>query len=286
MILDDWMKAATGRGMHIYDFAYIGPEGSQYRQMIPANPCNNSYSVAKAFTMTAIGMLWDRGKIHVEDRVYELLKEEFPAEYDPRWRAVTVEHLLTHRAGFGAGCLDLDIDTKQITEFPSHDFLQAAFSQKLEHEPGSHEQYTDTVFYLLSRIVTHVTGQKLDDFLRPVLFDVMGFQEMAWSRCPLGYSMGATGLYLGTQDMAKLGWVYANGGMYEGKRVVSKAWVEQVLERGYEFRPVGEKGMYAKGGMRGQMLCFSVAKREAYAWHGYETELDVGILLNETLSVE
>ena len=102
---------------------------------------------------------------------------------------------------------------------------------------------------------------------------------MAWSCCPHGYPMGATGLYLSTGDMAKLGLVYANGGRYGEKQVVSEAWVALALDRGYEFRPVGERGLYAKGGMRGQMLCFSVEKGEAYAWHGFETKKDVGILL-------
>jgi len=46
--------------------------------------------------------------------------------------------------------------------------------------------------------------------------------------------MGATGLYIRTADMVKLGWVYAKGGMF------------------------------------GQLLCFSVKHREAYAWHAYE----------------
>ena len=279
MILDDWLQKAQNNGLRIYDFASMGADGSQYRRMSLANGCNNSYSVAKAFTVTAIGMLWDQGRIDVGDRVYELLADEFPREFDPRFREVTVEHLLTHRAGFGRGFLD--IDAENIGDYPSHDFLQIVLSEPLPYEPGSHYQYTDAAFYLLSRIVTHITGEKLDDFLRPVLYETMGFQEMAWSCCPLGYTMGATGLYISTKDMVKLGWVYVNGGEYEGKRVVSEAWVEQVLSRGYEFTRRDENGTYAKGGMFGQMLCFSLPRREAYAWHAYETRRDVGVLLKD-----
>lgn len=279
MILDDWMRKAKDCGLNIYDFASIGADGRYHRQLTEANTCNNSYSVAKVFTVTAIGILWDQHMIDTADSVYTLFKDEFPEEFDPRWKKVTVEHLLTHRVGFGRGFLDIDVEN--IGDYPSHDFLQIVLSEPLPYEPGNHYQYTDAAFYLLSRIVTHITGEKLDDFLRPVLFEILDFQEMAWSRCPLGYTMGATGLYIRTQDMVKLGWVYVNGGDYDGKRVVSEAWVKLVLSRGYEFTPRDENGTYAKGGMFGQMLCFSIPRREAYAWHAFQTQKDVGILLQD-----
>ena len=57
----------------------------------------------------------------------------------------------------------------------------------------------------------------------------MRFKEFAWSRCPFGYSIGATGLYLRTEDVVKLGILYLNKGMWKEERIISEACVNLVL---------------------------------------------------------
>ncbi len=272
-MLNNLIKKIEQQKFHIYSVAVMDSEGIQESRIHPADLATNSYSVAKVFTMTAIGMLWDQGRIRVEDSVYEILQDEFPEGFDSRWKEVTVEHLLTHKAGFGRGFLDIDVE--DISEYASNDFQKIVLSEPLVHVPGTHFVYSDAAYYLLSRIVTKISGQRLDDFLRPVLFGTMKFQELAWSTCPHGYCMGATGLYIRTKDMVKLGFVYANAGFYYGEKVVSEDWVKLVMERGYEFKLQGDTGIYAKGGMYGQMLAFLPAQGMACAWHGYETEKNV-----------
>lgn len=279
MVLEKLVQTAAAERLNIYTIAAMDHTGLQQERIQPADSCTNSYSVAKTFTMTAVGMLWDRRQIRVDDKVYDILQEEFPNHFDLKWKQVTVEHLLKHTAGFGRGFLDIDVE--EISEYPSNDFLKIVLSEPLPYLPGAHYQYTDAAFYLLSRIVTKLSGQRLDDFLRPMLFDQLGFQEMAWSCCPHGYPMGATGLYIRTSDMVKLGWLYAQEGCYNGKRILSAEWVGEVLQHGYEFCRYHDNGLYAKGGMNGQMLCFSVRNREAYAWHAYEPHKDVNILLDQ-----
>ena len=80
--------------------------------------------------------------------------------------------------------------------------------------------------------------------------------------------------------MVKLGFMYANNGCYFGERVISEDWVKLVLEREYEFKRQGETGIYAKGGMCGQMLAFWPGQKMACAWHGYETEKDMRVLFD------
>lgn len=277
-MINDIARKAAEENLNIYSIAVMDETGINEVRIHPADLCTNSYSVAKAFTVTAVGMLWDRNMIRVEDKVFDILKEEFPDEFDPKWKDVTVEHLMTHKAGFDRGFLDIDVEN--ISDYPSDDFLKVVLSEPLLHAPGTHYKYSDAVFYLLSRIVTKISGQRLDDFMRSVLFGTMGYQELAWSTCPHGYCMGATGLYLRTEDMVKLGFAYANEGRYNGKTIVSPGWVRLVLERGYEFVQYGDTGIYAKGGMYGQMLCFSPKNHMACAWHGYEIEKSVKVLLS------
>lgn len=274
--LDRVAKKALESNLKLYSIAQADENGVTEIRLHPADACTNSYSVAKAFIMTAIGLLYDENKISPEDKVLRYLSSQCPLSARAAWREVTVEHLLTHKVGFDRGFLDIDVENRN--EYPTDDFLSLVFSEPLVHTPGTHFQYTDAAYYMLSVILTEITGKRADDFLRPLLFEQLEFEEAAFSICPRGYAIGATGLFLRTRDMVKLGLLYACNGIYRQKRVLSSEWIATALARGYEFSPVGHTSWYAKGGMYGQMLCFSQRHGAALAWHGYETN-DVGCLL-------
>lgn len=273
----DYAARIREHGLNTY-FVAEGDRDYHIRTVaaVPANPTCNCYSVAKAFTVTAVGLLYDRGLLHPNDLVTEILSDFLPASLDPRWHSVTVDHLLLHRVGFDRGLLDIDVE--DASAYPTTDYLRIVLSQRLVHEPGTVGQYTDAAYYLLSRIVAKRASMDLAAFLRPTLMEVMRFREMAWSTCPQGYSMGATGLYLRTEDVVKLGILYLNGGVWKGTRILSEEWVRLVLERGYEFKAIGD-GWYAKGGMRGQALAFHPKRGLAVAWHSYEGKIPYATML-------
>ena len=97
----------------------------------------------------------------------------------------------------------------------------------------------------------------------------MKFKEFAWSTCPKGFAIGATGLYIRTEDMTKLGILYLNKGIWNNERIISKEWVDLVIKNNYEFHYIGD-GWYAKGGMRGQFLMFNYEKLKVIACHSYD----------------
>lgn len=263
---------ALEAGLNVYFISEGDRDGTiRLERHVPANPCCNCYSVAKAFTVTAVGMLYDKGLLTPEMRVADILGDKFPADADPKWQAVTVHHLLLHQAGFAESGL-LDIDRDDASAYGTRDYLSLVLSTPLATIPGTERKYTDAAYYLLSRIVERVSGTDLADLLRPVLMDTMGFKEFAWSVCPQGYAMGATGLYLRTEDMVKLGILYLNRGSWKGTRILSEEWVDLVLENGYELTSRGN-GWYGKSGMRGQMVAFHPEKGLAVAWHSYEKKI-------------
>lgn len=264
----DYAARLRAEGFNTY-FVSEGDKsyGIRTQAVVPANPCCNCYSVAKLFTVTGIGMLYDRGLLRPESKMADLLRRFMPENADPKWEAVTVHDLLLHKAGFGRGMLD--IDAEDASKYPTTDYLSMVLSTALPHQPGSVHQYTDAAYYLLSRIVAEVSGQDLSELLRPVLMETMRFKEFAWSVCPQGYSMGATGLYLRTEDMVKLGILYLNDGKWKDSTVVSEAWVDKVFAEGYELKHIGNN-WYGKGGMRGQLLVLNREKGLAVACHSYE----------------
>ena len=177
---------------------------------------------------------------------------------------------MLHKVGFGCGMLD--IDSEDASLYPTTDYLKIVLSTELKYEPGTVYQYTDAAFYLLSRVVFELTNTDLSDVLRPALMDTMRFKEYSWSVCPMGYSIGATGLYLRTEDVAKLGILYINGGNWKGTQIISKEWVDLVLKNGYEFSAL-RGGWYGKGGMCGQLLMFNPEKGKVVAFHSYESSV-------------
>jgi CubicO group peptidase (beta-lactamase class C family) len=175
---------------------------------------------------------------------------------------------MRHEIGFGKGFLD--IDTEDITKYPTDDFLFMVLDRELVYAPGEQRVYSDAAYYLISRVVTKISGERLDDFLMDRLFSKIDCREVAWSKCPRKYPVGATGLYIRSDDMVKLGRIYLDGGVWKGERIVSAEWIKIVLERGYELRKFG-KG-FSKGGMRGQSLYVNFDENIAVAWHSFDPE--------------
>ena len=267
-LLDKLAKCCEENDYSIYRIAVLDGETEQTEQLTlrNMNACMNSYSVAKAFTMTAIGMLVDDGLLSLDEKITDILAGDYTGIGDERWHDLTVDMTLLHRVGLPKNFLD--IDAKDPLAF-GEDYLSYTLQQPLEFAPGTDSVYTDAAYYLLARVVEKRVGMSMDTFLWKRLFTPLAFREVAWSRCPLGHAMGATGLYVRTDDVVKLGALYLNGGKWNGKQIISEEWVQTALERGYELQKTGFGESYGKGGMFGQMLLVVPEKNLVAAWHGF-----------------
>ncbi len=232
------------------------------------NFCRNVYSVAKTFAMTAIGILYDKGLVKVDEKICEILSDEIPENgMDERWKNATIENALTHKLGLPEGFLD--IDCNKSSDFTDN-YLDYLFRYPLECAPGEVYCYSDGAFYLISCIVEKITGICLDTFLWKELFLKLDFQEAAWSHCPKGHAMGGTGLYIHSSDMVKLGAVYLNNGIYNGKRILSEEWCRLAVEKGFALDWDDEEHiLYQKGGMHGQSLMVIPSSGRAVAMQSF-----------------
>lgn len=254
----------------LFDYAVMTPEGITEWTTGKGNPLNNSYSVTKCYASAAIGLLWQEGKIGLDEPVLDVLKGEYDGYADPKWEKVLVRHALGHTMGIDKGYLDIDVE--DIFTYGTDDLLQYALSAKLPHEPGCHYQYSDGAYYIVSRLISRRSGEKMDEFLMKRLLWPMKVQEAAFSRCPRNHPIGATGLYIRSRDMVKLGYLYAMRGAWEGKQLLSEKWIEEEEKNEFSFGRSSVDGVFSKGGMRGQMLLYSPRKQYAVAWHSYTTD--------------
>jgi CubicO group peptidase (beta-lactamase class C family) len=278
--LDNLVHEVRLRQLPIYQIAEITDQGSSCVEITPGNLAHACYSIAKSFTSLGLGLLADQGLLSVHDPIYPLLAEFFPPHYDPKWEKVTVEDVIQHKVGLAKG-MDFDLEDlfhdpvlqTEKGDFP--DFLTFLFSQKIEKEIGVDFVYSDINFYIISRIISKLSGEDTEKFLMKRVFLPLGFHNFAWSRCPLGYTLGGSGFFCQTNDLAKLGKLYLDRGVWNGQAIFSDKWADYVLG----FRDDGlatslsvasrDGDFYHISGYHGQHIFFHLKTRRVIACHSY-----------------
>lgn len=293
MMVEKLAEIARQQNINIYSISQIENGIEKTVTVNPANDCNDIYSVSKNFTATAIGILYDNGLVDLNQNIYQIFSDEYP-EIDTQWKAVKVRHVLTHTVGIETGFLDIDVE--DIRTYGTHDFLKTVLAHVPALEPGTRFVYSDSNYYLASRIVEKKSGHELENFLNKELFLPLEFQGAAFTKCPLGHSMGATGLFLRTIDMAKLGQLYLNGGVWNGKRIISEEWIRLATSEkvklppnsfyGYSFTGDLGKTWFAGGGMYGQKILISRKYNRVIAWTSHEEDGSSERLMQILLSQE
>jgi CubicO group peptidase (beta-lactamase class C family) len=181
------------------------------------------FSLSKSFTSTAVGLAIAEGKLSLDDQVLKFFPDEAPPEPSANLRAMRVRDLLRMNTGNQTEApIRADDPTKQTVTW-TRTFL----THPVPFKPGTHFLYNSPGTYMLSAIVQKVTGSTVLDYLRPRLFDPLGFKDPTWISSPQGISAGAYGLAIRTEEIARFGQLYLQKGMWNGKQLVPRSWVEQ-----------------------------------------------------------
>lgn len=180
------------------------------------------WSATKTFTATAIGFAIQEGLLSVDDKVISFFKEdELPAEPCEWLQQLTIDNLLCMSSGFVsiyAGIAERGVD---------YDWAKTQLNRPMDFEPGTRYRYDSFNSHLLSVIISRVTGQTAEEYLKPRLFDPLGITEYHWEKDPQGNSCGGWGLYLYPESFAKMGQFLLQKGMWNGKQLLSADWVEE-----------------------------------------------------------
>jgi len=177
------------------------------------------YSTSKSFTSTAVGFAVSEGKIKMSDKLVSFFPAELPDTVSPKLSNLTLKDVITmsdgQRPDPTAGAMTADNWAKYFLSRPIVD------------TPGVNFLYNSLGTYMLSAVVQKVTGQTVLDYLRPRLFDPLGIAGMDWETSPQGIDAGGWGLRIKTEDMAKFGKLYLQKGNWNGKQILSSAWIEE-----------------------------------------------------------
>ncbi len=200
------------------------------------------YSCSKTFTMLAIGMLVDEGKLRLIDKVVDLLPDKAPKKKSVALKAMTVKQLLTMTAG-----VKPSLELRQ----GSDDWARTWLAQPVT-KPGKF-QYDSMCTFMLSAIVQRITGKTLLEFLNERFFHPLGIYEADWEESPDGINVGGWGLRLTAESMAKAGVCIMNKGKWERKQLVSAKWINEASLKHTNYSNPGKKATDTNQGYCYQM---------------------------------
>ncbi len=184
----------------------------------------NVKSVGKSVVSALTGIALERGLFRGTDqRLEEILKEQFRSIDDARKRAMTLEHLLTMTAGLEW----LENGPFMFDWVRSADAAQTALSLEMAAEPGREFEYSSAVSHLLAAGLATAGRTRVRDFAQEALFTPIGARIHRWDSLGPGIEFGGSELFLTARDLARFGFLYLNRGLWEERQVVPRAWVEE-----------------------------------------------------------
>jgi len=192
------------------------------------------YSVSKTFTSALIGIAIDKGYIKTVDQAMLPFFPEYRKMIkDPLKKSIKIHHLLSLSSG-----IDWDESTYSYEDRRNihvqmemtTDWIRFILQRPMKNKPGDLWLYNTGNVQLLSALIKKATGLYLHEFAEKHLFGPLEIENYYWNTDPSGYTCAGGsdgGLRLKTRDVAKLGCLYTNKGMWEGKRILSEAWIEK-----------------------------------------------------------
>lgn len=213
----------------------------------------STFSACKSITALAIGFLFDEGQITPEDKLNDLFGDAVPPLTRIALRDVTVENLL---------CMTTGASFNEIMAMSDPDWIRGYFGGIFNPGPFF---YNSLNTYILSAIVERKTGMHLSDYLKPRLFEPLGIDNYYWEKCPKGIDIGGWGLYMLPEDMAKIGQLVLQNGIWQGRPLISEEWitraahtrtatgsVSEMFDYGYQIWTSEENNSFLFNGMMGQ----------------------------------
>ncbi|HET9707967.1 MAG TPA: serine hydrolase [Gemmatimonadales bacterium] len=184
------------------------------------------YSLSKSFTSTAVGLAIADGKLSLDDPVLKFFPADAPVAPSTNLQSMRVRDLLRMATGHDRETLPWRWNgDPAAAPPPSQAWTKTFLAQPVPFKPGTHFLYNSPATYMLSAIVQQVTGQTVLDYLRPRLFQPLGIDRPVWGTSPQGVSLGAFGLLIRTEDIARFGQLYLQKGKWNGRQLVPASWV-------------------------------------------------------------
>jgi CubicO group peptidase (beta-lactamase class C family) len=219
---------------------------------------HDTRSASKTYGPVLAGIARDLGaKIGPETPVYSLFPQYKPfGHWDDRKNRITLQNLMTMTSGLA--CDDNDDsspgqeDTMQ-EQRSQPNWYKYTLDLPMTHDPGGENAiYCSAGMNLIGGAVSNVTGAWLPEFFEKNLARPLQFHTYHMNLTPTGDAYMGGGLSIRPRDEIKLGQLYLSGGLWNGRRVVSPAWVAESTTPHSNFAP---------------MIDIDLGHQYGYGWH-------------------
>lgn len=184
-------------------------------------------SITKSVTSLLLGIAIGKGQIGgIDQKVLDFLPE-YADLRSPEKDKITLRHLLTMSQGLEWN-EELPYSNPANSEIKmdyAPDPVRYALAQPVAAPAGRVYNYSGGSATIIGALLHRATGQALDDYARAALFAPLGITDHEWIHFASGAPEGASGLRLKPRDLAKIGQLVLNQGMWQGKQVVPADWV-------------------------------------------------------------
>ena len=213
-----------------------------------------SWSVAKSFTSTLIGIAIDEGYINsINDPI---------TNYLPEWKGkdqdnILLKHLLAMQSGMD--------DHPLAGVVFSTNMVKYSLDRDVLRPPETAFSYSNEDSMLLGEILENATGFSVQDYADKKLFNILEIEDKWWTD-QAGNTVTYAGLDMNPRDFAKFGLMVAQDGKWENKEVVSSEWLETATNNYNDLAPYGfqwwtsnspdekEYNFFSAKGLDGQLI--------------------------------
>jgi len=253
----------------LHEFNYFHPDFHPFWQ---GGDLHTLQSVTKSVSATLIGIAMQQGKIaSVRQPLLSFFDGYDVTRADPRLHTATLADLLTMRSGIEWHETDRPLDSTNTTLLleRSPDWIRFTLAQPMDAEPATKWVYNSGGSALMAQVVRHATGMHADDYAQQHLFRPLNIR-FHWKKTPTGHPDTEGGLYMSPLDLAKVGQLYMDDGVWAGTRLLPADWAREATSRivdhinpnpaspgyGYQWWRYDRRGaeVWAGNGFGGQFL--------------------------------
>jgi len=175
------------------------------------------YSITKSVVSTLIGIAQYQGLLNINDRVSDYIEEWVGTDSE----TVTIRDILSNDSGRSWSLLGDFL----IAANPPDNLTQYAIDRGQQYAPGEHWQYNQMAIQCLERVLSVATGQSTVSYAQENLFDPLGMKDTTVETDAFGQMVMSWGMRSTVRDLACLGQLYLNGGIWAGKRILSLDYI-------------------------------------------------------------
>lgn len=188
-------------------------------------------SVTKSITSLALGICIDRGLITSIDEPVEKYFPEYSSRFteSPLKKRITLKHLLNQTTGlkWDEWFFPYNYSSNSLIALLESDanWLDHFFSLPIDTIPGVKFNYNSLSSQVIAEVISRVSAMPFDEFMVGNIFKPLGISSYNWDKYPNNPYPAWGGISLSTFDMARIGLLMLNQGIYRNQRLISEQWV-------------------------------------------------------------